>query len=392
MLTLIVAGSAAERVSRDHDALDLGRAFVQRGDARVAVQALDLVFAAEAVAAEDLHRLVGAEVRGLAREQLGHRALGAGGLTLGAQRRGLPHHQARRLDPAAHVGDLELDRLEVGDGLAERDALVGVADREIQRALRDAERLRRDADAAAVERGHGDGEALALFVEHVLRRDLKALEEQLGRARAVDAHLLFDLADREAGPGLLDDERADALVAQRRILRGVGDADARLRAVRDPHLAAGQREATRGLGGAGLERGGVGAGLGLGERVAADGLTRRELGQVLLLLRGVAELQDGPAGEAVLHRHDDADARVRVADLFEREHVGQRVHAGAAVLDRGEHAHQAELAKLRDDVDRELARLVARRRAGEDLVAREFTRHVADGDLLVGEVKHLGLP
>jgi hypothetical protein len=60
------------------------------------------------------------------------------------------------------VGEHPLDRLEIADGLAELLALLGVVDGLLERGRRDADRLRRDADAPAVERHHRDLEALVL--------------------------------------------------------------------------------------------------------------------------------------------------------------------------------------------------------------------------------------
>jgi hypothetical protein len=63
------------------------------------------------------------------------------------------------------------------DRTAEGLPLLGVRDREIERAPRDPERLRRDADPPAVERGHRDLEPLALLVEEVRLRHAEILEE-----------------------------------------------------------------------------------------------------------------------------------------------------------------------------------------------------------------------
>ena len=64
-----------------------------------------------------------------------------------------------------HICQLEGDALLGRDGLAELDALLGIAQRVLKRALGDAQRLRGDADASAVQRGHGDLEALALLAQ-----------------------------------------------------------------------------------------------------------------------------------------------------------------------------------------------------------------------------------
>jgi hypothetical protein len=63
------------------------------------------------------------------------------------------------LDLGRHVGQHELDALELVDPLPELLALVGVAERLLERALGDAQRERADADAAGVERLHEVDEA-----------------------------------------------------------------------------------------------------------------------------------------------------------------------------------------------------------------------------------------
>ena len=85
----------------------------------------------------------------------------------------------------------------------------------IERALREADHLRADADAAFVERLDGDLVALADLAEDVRRRHAALLEQQLAGAARADAELVFLLADREPGEAALDEERGDAAVARR---------------------------------------------------------------------------------------------------------------------------------------------------------------------------------
>ena len=108
----------------------------------------------------------------------------------------------------------------------------------VQRALREADHLRADADAAFVERLDGDLVALADLAEHVRSRHAAVLEDQLARAARTDAELVFLLADREAGRVALDQERRDALVAGAGIDVGEDDEEVGLVAVGDPELAA----------------------------------------------------------------------------------------------------------------------------------------------------------
>src|SRR3989440_11350861 len=141
--------------ARDHDALDLVRALVDLRDLGVAQEALDRVLLDVAVAAEHLDGLDGDRHRRVRAEQLGHRgvlahvAVAAIHLRAGLVEQ-LPARGALRL----HVGELELDRLERGDRLAELLALLGVGGGVVGRALRDPQALRRDAQARLDHRAH----------------------------------------------------------------------------------------------------------------------------------------------------------------------------------------------------------------------------------------------
>ena len=63
--------------------------------------------------------------------------------------------------------------------LAELAALQRVVARRVVGGLGDAERLRRDADAAAVERRHRHREAVALLVQQAVATDLRALDDDV---------------------------------------------------------------------------------------------------------------------------------------------------------------------------------------------------------------------
>src|SRR5690606_28749187 len=94
-----------------------------------------------------------------------------------------------------HLGDLPLDGLKVGDGAAELLALLRILHRRFEARATDADRLRRDADAAAVERVHRDVEALAFLAEQRRRGNTNVLEQDLGRRRATNPGLLLGFAD-----------------------------------------------------------------------------------------------------------------------------------------------------------------------------------------------------
>ncbi len=108
----------------------------------------------------------------------------------------------RGLDLGRHVGELELDRLVLGDRLAEGLALLAVAEGQLQGPLGDADAAGGDVDAAHLERVHHLHEALAdpglLAAEDPLGRAAVAVVDELGRLDPLVAHLLDLRGDVEA--------------------------------------------------------------------------------------------------------------------------------------------------------------------------------------------------
>src|SRR5215210_3774141 len=204
---------ALQELLADHHALDLGGAFADQQQRRVAVEALDLVLLRVAVAAVDSERLLDDLLAGLRREQLGHAGLEVRALAGVLHPGRLQREQARRLDLRRHVGELELDRLVLGDRLAEGLALLRVAQGQLERALGDPDAAGRDVDPAHLERVHHLDEALVeallLAAEDHVRRALVAVEDELGGLDALVAHLLDLGRDDEAGElaGVLRDAR-----------------------------------------------------------------------------------------------------------------------------------------------------------------------------------------
>ncbi len=131
--------------------LDLGGALTNLEDLGVLVEAPDPVLGHEAVAAEDLGGLAGGGDRLLGGVQLRDGGLALVGQALGLLPRGVPVHVAGGLRRDLHVRDLERDGLLLGDGLAERLTLAGVADALVDAALDQPDREGGDRDAAVVE-------------------------------------------------------------------------------------------------------------------------------------------------------------------------------------------------------------------------------------------------
>src|SRR5690606_16169097 len=109
-------------------------------------------------------------------------------LSLGVFQRGRAvGEQLGGLGAGRHVGDVPLDPLELVDLLAEGLPFVGVAHGRLDGRKGDAVGLGGDADAAAVEGGHGDLEAFAFFTEAVGGRNAAIFEYELGGAARANA-------------------------------------------------------------------------------------------------------------------------------------------------------------------------------------------------------------
>ena len=168
------------------------------------------------------------------------------------QPRRVVDEMASGFDLRRHVGQLKLNALKLGDGLAELFARGRVLQREVERTLCDAERQRGKADPAGVERAHEVRESFAFVPEQILRRYLDVVEQQLSRVRCTPPKLVFLFSGTEPGhrcerlgvpnadfAGLVEvatlfrqDEGADAARAGRRIGDRSHDehfADARVR-------------------------------------------------------------------------------------------------------------------------------------------------------------------
>src|SRR5437763_1104631 len=201
----LASALGAERAGDDH-LLDLVGALADREDLRVAVEAAHGVLLDVAVAAVDLHSLLGAahgEASALELRLRRREAEVAPGVLLAG---GLVDEQPRGLDLARHVGELCLDRLKAGDRPAEGAALAGIAQRLVERSLREPHTHRRDADAPDVEHAQKLPEAGTARAQEAVLGYVAVAERQGARVGGVPAHLAVGLALLVARRAVGDDE------------------------------------------------------------------------------------------------------------------------------------------------------------------------------------------
>ena len=216
MLSLRLASLLQQRAGDDHH-LNFAGALIDLSDLGITHHTLDGVITGVAVTAEQLQAAAGHVAGGTGGDQLRLGSLDAVA-DLGAVH-GLLLFQASLINQILgsvnagfHLSQLELGVLELGDGAAELLTLFDVGNGLVDGALGNAQSLGSDADTAAVQRSHGQLEALALDAEQTILRDDAVFHDQLAGGGTTDAHLVLGLADLEAGIGALYDEGADLLL------------------------------------------------------------------------------------------------------------------------------------------------------------------------------------
>ncbi len=88
-----------------------------------------------------------------------------------------------------------------------------------------------------------------------------------------------------------------------------------------------------------------------------------------------------------MRRDGDRDRRVDACQLLDRDRVGERVGAAAAVGLRDRHAHQAELGHFGDELVRKALLAVELLRDRRDALDREPAHRLAEERVLVVEIE-----
>mmetsp|Transcript_15983 Transcript_15983/g.36504 ORF Transcript_15983/g.36504 Transcript_15983/m.36504 type:complete len:210 (-) Transcript_15983:643-1272(-) len=175
------------------EALNLACAFINLCDPRISVVSFHRVVRYVTVSSQHLNRLMGAEGRGLRGGEFGHRRRLDEVLLVILHLRCSPGEEASGLDLQGHVGDLELDGLQLRDGAAERHTRLRVPHSGIQRCLCDPHSLARNADPAPVQGHHGNLETHAKFTQQVRSRNAAIFEDEAASSRRTNAELVLRL-------------------------------------------------------------------------------------------------------------------------------------------------------------------------------------------------------
>ena len=271
-------------------------------------------------------------------------------------------------------------------GLAELLPLHQIFPGDLKGALGDAQALGRHADPAAVQRLHGQLEALAGLGDHVLVRNVHILQDHVGDLGGADAHLVLHLAHGEAGGALFHHEGGHALGAKSGVGQGVDHGEVGQRAVGVEALGAIDHPAAVLLDRHSLLTGGIGAGAVLGQAEGADLLAEGDGSQILLLdLVGGGGVGDAAAVQRGHDRESDAEGGIDLGDLLHGQDVAGVRAGGAADLLAVGQAEDAGLAELPEGLQGELTGLVSLPHVGEELLLGKLPGHLLNHLLLMSE-------
>src|SRR5271166_1835309 len=376
----------AEELAGNDQPLNFAGAFADGAELDVTIILFGGIVLDESVPAVNLHAFVGDADGHFAGEELGHAGFaGEADIFLVGEPCGLIDEQAGGFDFRGHIGELELDGLELADGLAELFALLGVTNRGIESALSHAEAECGDGDTAAIENFQAACEAFAFGAEKILGGDFAVGEDNFGSVAGAHAQLVFFLAGAKTGSSLFKDERADAVRAFGFVGDGHGHADIGIVTVRGEGFRAVENPMRAVPAGNGAGAPGIGAGFGFREGPGTELLALGERDEILALLLFAAELVDVIAAQRIVRRDEQSYRTVDAREFFDDRGVFDVAEAGAAVLFGEDDAKEAHFGELGKEFEGEVRGFIPLHDVGADFAFGEFADGFTEMVLFVGE-------
>ena len=297
---------------------------------------------------------------------------------------GLIEEDAGRLEFGLHVGDLELQRLEVAEAFAEGLALLHIGDRLVESRLRGTQAAGGDIEPAAIEPTHRNREAHSFAADQMRCGHRCLIEIDGGSSLRLPAHLPLIGAETQALCAVLDQEAGNPLGP---LFAGAAhhQIDVGIAAARDEGLGATHSIATVAvLHRPGFEGGGTGARSGFGQAVARDFVhgteSRKPCLSLLLCPIGI----DHP-GAHILDREKARHHRIGIRQFFKDEDGLNPRQGGSSHIFLDHDAAEPEPRRLLEHGARDRLLVFPLRREGCDLLGSKTAHHVSDLGLIVAE-------
>lgn len=263
---------------------------------------------------------------------------------------GLVLEGSGRSKVSVHVGELALQKLVVGNGLAELGSGVDVRKSLVQSSVHETDGAGGKHQSLEIKTRHEHVDSAVELAQNVVLGNENVLEDELSGVGASHTELVELSRAGEASHGLLDKEGGDSSGTGRGISLGVHDEVVGIGTVGDPHLGTVEDVASLDLLGSGLHGDNVGSGTGLGHGQGTNLLTGNQIGEVLFaLLRGRVQRQLVDAQLGVSRVRESNGARSS-RKLLHDNRVGKVAKVETTVLLRSSHTEETSLAKLLPEV------------------------------------------
>mmetsp|Transcript_6592 Transcript_6592/g.16629 ORF Transcript_6592/g.16629 Transcript_6592/m.16629 type:complete len:326 (+) Transcript_6592:409-1386(+) len=273
------------------------------------------------------------------------------------------------------------------DRLAHGLALLGVLDGLLESTLRHTDCTGSHRRTSAVERTHGDLEALAFGTQAVGIGDHHVLEGDATRVRTALSHVDLLLAHRDTLPVTLHNEGGEAAAGAR---TGIGarkhEEPAGHTRVGDPHFVTIQDPLVSILYGLCLNVGHIRASSRFRDTVRAKAYFLGHRSQILELLFMGSGQENRHLSQCIClkgRRH----TRAAIGQLFLDNTALLAVEADTSVLFRDLTVEQTKLVRALQQFTRVLHGAVQLGSDRDDLIAGELTSQMLDGLLLIGELE-----
>ncbi len=363
------------------------RALVDHRATGIPQVAFDGILVREPVRSMYLHRIVGGLQRHVAGVPFGEGCLPGVAHAAVLELGGPVDEQPGRLQPRDRPRDHLLDQLMLADRLSERFALIGIGHAGIERRPRQPKRTGGDGKPALVDAAHRDLEPFAFFPDPVLDRYPDVVEGQLARIPRPDSELALDRAGREPFHPPFEDKGAQPLVLEGTVDTGedekvVGDV-----AKRDPHLRPVEHIGVTVPHNGRFNRSGVGSGGRFGQAERRDLFALCLWNQPTLPLLFRRPLPQRQAVEADMYAENDPKRGVDILEFVTGQGQADVVETKAPVILRYRQAENARLAHPVDQAAIDLALHIPFTDMRGNLALGELPHHIADLELLLGEIK-----
>ena len=274
------------------------------------------------------------------------------------QPRRIMRQAARGLDLRLHIRNHPLNGLKLANVFAKGLALLRVLDGFFQRPLREADSLRGDPDAPAIQRAESNLQPLPFFSQTIFHRHHAIVQQNLHRWRRPLPHFVLMPPHAKPGKTWFNEKRADAFAARRRIGFRKHNQHACGVSVRHPGFCSVELVAIANAHGTRLNSGSIGTRGRLRQAKRSECFAGGHAPQIFFLLRFRAKQQQRRLHRGIRHAQRGRHRRKHARDFFQHQRIRDSVESRPTPFFRHQHAAAAHFAEFLDGLGRKFLRLL----------------------------------